>query len=113
MSTRSVSKQWVIEAATAYLDCRDEQIQRERSLLIDYYRGPYRSWFRWRHRVLTVAIQQALQDDEWDLIRVRGDHWARRAEQLKSLALVPGNEPVILSREDADFLLPWGDELVD
>jgi hypothetical protein len=35
MSTRSVSKQWVAKATTAYLENREDRIQREREPRID------------------------------------------------------------------------------
>ena len=49
--------------------------------------------------------------DEWQYIKITGGAWARKAEQLKSLAELPGDEPVILSDEDAAFLLPWGSKI--
>ena len=113
MSTRSVSKQWVAKAATAYLENREERIQRERALLIEYERGPFRRWFKWRHRVRSVAIERARTNDEWDLIEITGGYWANRAESLRSLARAPGEDMISLDREDALFLEPWIDLVVN
>ena len=113
MTTKMVHANIICTACDLYLESREERIQRERALLIEAERGPFRRWFKWRHRTRTAAIERAKLDDEWNLIEVTGGHWARRAESLRSLAQAPGDDMISLDREDARFLEPWIDLAVN
>lgn len=112
MTTKLVHVNIIKDACELYLEAREERITLERELLIQESRGPYRSWFRWRHRTRSQAILEAKRDDEWDLIAITGGHWAARAENILSLCRIPGKDMITLDREDATFLAPWVDRTI-
>jgi hypothetical protein len=107
MTTRLVHSEIIRRACDLYLAARAERITRERALLTEYYRGPYRRWFRWRHRTPTQARALAMKEEEWSDIEITGAHWEQRAENIRSLCLIPGCDQISLSQEDAEFLQPW------
>ena len=115
MTTRLVHARIVKDACDLYLESRAQRIANERAELIEYFRGPYKRFWqlRWRHRTRTQAIAEAKGTDEWDLISVEGGFWARRAEAVKALCEIPGNDMIALDREDAGFLELWIERVIE
>lgn len=107
MTTKLVHVNIIKAACELYLEAREERIARERAALMAHFRGPYRSWFRWRHRTPSQAMKAAQSDEQWTDCAITGGYWARRAEAILSLCGILGKDMIALDREDAEFLKPW------
>ena len=115
MTTRLVHAKIVKDACDLYLEARAERIANARAELVEYFRVPYKRFWqlRWRHRTPSQAINAAKATDEWDLISVEGRFWARRAEAVRALCEIPGNDMIALDREDAGFLELWIERAIE
>ena len=113
MTTKMVHSKIIRDACDLYLEAREERINAVHESILADLREPYRKWFRWRHRTPSQAIQAAKENEEWWDCQHVGLHWANRAESLRSLARAPGADMISLDREDALFLEPWIDLVVN
>lgn len=95
MSHTQLPAKDVIAACRKYLDARNARIQRELAELINPCIG-HRGWFGFGKPATREQVEAELRDEiQW--IEITGGLWARKTEQLLSLATVADKSNTLIT----------------